>query len=240
MQASDLRAAKEFAINFGVKTSGIYAIIINKKWYVGSAINFKSRRHTHKKKLNTNKHPNNHLQLAFNKYQEFEFRVLERCEPEKLLEREEWWIEWTDCCNPEKGYNKRRKPNSNLGLKFSEEIRAKISASNLGKHSSPKPPLTLEQRLNLSNALKGKSKSEVHKKAMSLARKGEVRTDEQKLKISKSLKGNSNALGHKVSEKMKIDLAEKLRDKDKWPHEKGCHCKCEECKQKRSKSSLEG
>lgn len=149
MNISDLQPAKNFA-------SGIYAISINDKWYVGSAINLKSRKKKHKKLLNTNRHPNKHLQSAYNKYCEFKFSILEYCEPEKLLDKEKEWIDWTNATT--KGYNKRAIPNSNFGLKFSKETRNKMSMAGIGKHSSKRKPLDKEMKERLSKALKGKSK----------------------------------------------------------------------------------
>jgi group I intron endonuclease len=214
--------------------SGIYAIAINKKWYVGSAINFKNRRHSHKKKLNTNKHPNKHLQSAYNKYQEFEFRILEYCEPEKILEREEWWIEWTDCCNPEKGYNKRRKPNSNLGLKMSAETRAKHSARLKGHKFNVGRVATKEQREKQSALMKGRPKPYFR--------------NLEKWPCPDGNKCNCEVCKNKRNEIEKLRLLNvrrangimPLRNTEKWPHEKGCLCKCEKCKQKRSERSLEG
>jgi len=50
--------------------SGIYKILntVNNKFYIGSAVNLNSRFRTHKANLINNKHPNKHLQAAFNKY----------------------------------------------------------------------------------------------------------------------------------------------------------------------------
>jgi group I intron endonuclease len=60
---------------------GIYEIvnIVNNKRYIGSSINIRNRKNAHYNTLRKNKHPNPHLQKAFNKYGEsnFCFNVLE-------------------------------------------------------------------------------------------------------------------------------------------------------------------
>ena len=61
--------------------SGIYKIrnLINNKIYIGSTINFRQRWYTHKTLLTNNKHPNSHLQNAWNKYgpANFVFEIME-------------------------------------------------------------------------------------------------------------------------------------------------------------------
>lgn len=219
--------------------SGIYSLIINNKLYVGSAVHIRRRTTTHIRRLKSGVHPNKHLQSAYNKYKSLTINVLEYCDINVLLDREELWIEWTKCYLPEFGYNKRRKPNSNLGLKFNEETRKKISISNIGKHGEKKPPTSLETRKLISLKLKGLKRSKETLARMSKSRSGEIRSHEQKLKISNSLKGNKNALGHTVSKEARLKMAS-ARNTVKWPHEKGSLCKCKECTYKRSKASLIG
>ena len=50
------------------KKSGIYKIVINNKFYIGSACNWYQIRHHHKSELLKNKHANTHLQRSFNKH----------------------------------------------------------------------------------------------------------------------------------------------------------------------------
>lgn len=106
--------------------TGIYAIRneVNGKMYIGSAIDISRRLATHFYRLRTNKHPSKHLQAAFNKYGEdaFERSTLEECAPEKLLEREQHWI---DTLKP--AYNKRALVNNNFGLTGSEKQRRAVS-----------------------------------------------------------------------------------------------------------------
>jgi group I intron endonuclease len=141
MNISDLKTAGEFA------QSGIYKItnLVNFKCYVGSAIRIDNRFKNHKKKLKYSNHPNKHLQASYNKngLENFSFEVIEYCDKAKLLEREQYWINSLNCSYSEFGYNKRKIANSNLGIKFSEETKAKMATAQLG-HSRKTRPLTEE------------------------------------------------------------------------------------------------
>lgn len=145
--------------------SGIYKIIntINQKIYIGSSVNIKARFAFHISGLKLNKHPSKHLQNACNKYgiDNFIFEILEICEKDKLEEREQFWIDFTNCCDRKIGYNTRKIANSNIGVKCSEEAKIKIS-----------------------NFHKGKLKSEETKKKMSVWQIGRKMSDEAKLNNS--------------------------------------------------------
>jgi predicted GIY-YIG superfamily endonuclease len=84
------------AISLKLKFSGIYCIINikNNKRYVGSSRNVSSRLWCHRSELRNNKHDNQHLQNAWNKYGEqmFDYYILEKCEESKLQEREQYYI----------------------------------------------------------------------------------------------------------------------------------------------------
>lgn len=86
--------------------SGIYCIIniYNGKRYIGSSKNIRERLWGHRASLRHNKHCNSHLQNSWNKYGEknFDFYVIEKCPEEKLLEREQFYI---DTINPEYNLN---------------------------------------------------------------------------------------------------------------------------------------
>jgi group I intron endonuclease len=120
--------------------SGIYKILnkANGKFYIGSAIDFTLRWAQHKYLLRLNNHDSSLLQNTWNKYGEdaFEFTIIEHCEKEKTLEREQFWLDWTKCYNREIGYNFRKNAHSNLGVKWTEEHKAKISASKRGIEQS--------------------------------------------------------------------------------------------------------
>ncbi|MFA5207144.1 MAG: GIY-YIG nuclease family protein [Candidatus Paceibacterota bacterium] len=122
--------------------SGIYKIenIINNKKYIGSAKNIEKRWYQHKYALNNNCHDNSYLQNAWNKYgaNNFKFDVLEKVKPEKLIEREQHYINLHDACNKIVGYNLAPTAGNTLGFKFSEESKLNMCYMKKGKPSSRK------------------------------------------------------------------------------------------------------
>ena len=106
----------------------------NGKCYVGSAISIENRCYFHKNKLNRNIHSNKYLQDAWNKYgsKNFEFSVLEYVEDKtKLLEREQFWLDNSQCYDRLVGYNIRPNAYSSLGVKHTEETKKKMSESGI-------------------------------------------------------------------------------------------------------------
>lgn len=106
-------------------SSGVYVIECGERQYVGSAKNVKGRWSMHRYELRQGIHHSRFLQRAWNKYGEdaFTFRILEECAPEQCIEREQQWI---DTLAPV--FNMHPTARSPLGVKRSEETRAKLSA----------------------------------------------------------------------------------------------------------------
>ena len=105
---------------------GIYKIknLINNKCYIGSTTGLlKYRCITHRYHLRYNRHTNQHLQNSWNKYGEnnFEFSIIELCQPDKCLDREQYYI---DTLKPE--YNILQFSNSTLGYKHTIKAKKKI------------------------------------------------------------------------------------------------------------------
>jgi group I intron endonuclease len=75
---------------------GIYKIIntYNGNYYVGSSKDIDRRWNEHLKKLKSGNHQNILLQRAWNKYGEnnFKFKVIENCDLNVLLERENFYL----------------------------------------------------------------------------------------------------------------------------------------------------
>jgi group I intron endonuclease len=121
-------------------TSGIYKITCtaNKRIYIGSAANLRQRKNLHAHELRQNKHGNRHLQRAWNKYgeQAFTFEVLELVLPISLTAREQYWINKLKPFG-RKGFNILTEAGSNLGRKFSPEVREKNRQARLGRKRSP-------------------------------------------------------------------------------------------------------
>ncbi len=117
--------------------SGIYRIInlINNKIYVGQASDLWDRiNRGHVYSLNNNRSKNKHLQRSWNKYgrNNFKFEVLEYCSLVNLNEREQYWINTTNCCNINIGYNISPTAGSRLGVPHSKEAKIKISNATKG------------------------------------------------------------------------------------------------------------
>ena len=99
------------------------------KVYVGSSSRcvFK-RMQGHRKCLRGNYHPNRYLQFAWNKYgsKAFGYQVLEECEPDLCVPREQHWINQYKSYIDKFGYNLSPTAGSLLGLKKTLEQRKEI------------------------------------------------------------------------------------------------------------------
>lgn len=117
--------------------TGIYRItnIVNYKVYIGSAaLDYKSRFRQHRHLLKHNKHFNNHLQSAYNKYGEenFEFDLIEACGIDIIYERENYYISLYDSTNIKLGYNKGLAIIGTLGYKMTDESKKRMSVAKKG------------------------------------------------------------------------------------------------------------
>lgn len=145
--------------------SGIYKIInlVNGKFYIGSSCNLKAREYDHFRTLENNCHRNKYLQHAYNKYGKYNFKfeiieVFKNAPKDKkelkdlLLEREQYYL---DILQPfgETGYNFLPTAGSNLGIKFSDESKKKMSLSRIGKnHWTTKKSFTEEAKVKMSES----------------------------------------------------------------------------------------
>lgn len=209
-------------------SSGIYAIIsiIDDKIYVGSSIKLKYRFVKHFNELALNRHHSRYLQFAYNKHGRSNFivTVIEYCEIDKLLEREQYWLDKL-CCFAPWGYNHCVVSGSPLGIKRSEETKLRMSAAQ--KTRKPMSDIT-KQRMSISAKMKTTITEET-RLAMSTSQRGRKHSEETKAKIANAHKGKSKSEEHK----RKNGLAK--QQFDKWPHPGGNRCKCEECKAKINK-----
>jgi group I intron endonuclease len=134
-------------------------------------------------------HHNQYLQHSWNKYGEgqFQFEVLEQCACDKLLDREQFWL---DCLQPydERGFNIARNAKApQLGRPISSEHRSKIGAANRGRVPSS------ETRTKLSLAGKGRKHTPEELIKMSASQKGRVISLEARQKISAANKGKKRS-----------------------------------------------
>ena len=151
---------------------GVYKIIniINGKIYIGSSVNVRKRKNLHFSRLRKNTHECKHLQSAFNKYGEekFKFEIIEYIKDKnKIIEREQYWIDNLKPYDKTIGYNSRKIAENNLHTKRSEEDRIKCGLASKGKKMSEeaKDKIRLYQ--------KGRKKSPETLEKMRIVRSGE-------------------------------------------------------------------
>ena len=218
-------------------TCGIYQIknILNNKTYIGSSNNIRVRFNEHKRRLSKGIHGNNHLQYAWKKYGEtsFVFSVIEKCDVEDLIKREQYWLD-----NTVEKYNILDEANSILGFKHSEETKLKMSTNRRGtenpfygkKHSQEQKNKWRETRLGHSQRGSGWNHTDESKQKISEAaskrtgdknpffgKKHKPETVEaMKQKLSLLMSGENNPFfGKKHSEQTKQLLSEKLTGRKK-------------------------
>jgi len=181
------------------RQSGIYQILCKPtgKFYVGSAVWLAKRKRHHREALLAGTHYNQYLQRAWNKYgnDAFIFSVLEYCEKEKLVNREQHYIDLSKAANRKFGFNIQPKAYSNLGVTFGPEMRAKISAARKGKGT-----LSKEQREELRERMKGNKYLLGYKP-----------NEETKDKLRRARRGKKPSLGMHHSENFKIEMSTRLK-----------------------------
>jgi group I intron endonuclease len=167
--------------------AGIYQIrcLANDKVYIGSAVDLGQRWRTHRHRLRSGVHHSVRLQNAWRKYgeEQFVFEILEFVSnADDLVRIEQGWL---DRLRPtgRQGYNVRTQAKSNLGVKASEETRARMSAALMG-HSSCGH--TAETRAKISASRKGLKASPETRAKMSAMRKGRKFGKEARANMSMS------------------------------------------------------
>lgn len=126
----------------------IYSIKSQDKFYIGSTKDFNKRMAEHRGLLENGKHSNDYMQRVFNKYNDFEYVIIEEVDNSKLKEVEQLYID--------KHYDD---PNCMNGSPYAHR------AYN---------PWTEESRKKLSETCKGRKHTDEAKRKMSDAKKGKV------------------------------------------------------------------
>jgi group I intron endonuclease len=162
---------------------GIYKIIniINNKFYVGSAVNFSRRRTRHFSELKTQKHNNQKLQAAWNKYgpDAFIFVVVEELpEHADLLAAEDVWLK------------------EHVGHDYCYNIGTTATAPSLGLVGPLSPSWgrkhTDTAKSMIGTASKARVQSEGERKKRRESMKGHVVPAKVRAKISATLSGEGN------------------------------------------------
>ena len=190
---------------FGAKmASGIYEIrnTINGHRYIGSTANLKQRWRKHHSDLNKGRHHSIYLQHAWNKYGEdvFVFDVLEEWGIEFLISMEQWWM---NMLCPE--YNMSPVAISCLGVKHTEEAKAKQSALMIKRFQDPK------ERAKIGLTSKGRKHTPETKAKMSATHKGRVHSLERRANNSAS------KMGHEVSRETREKISASNKGKKHTP-----------------------
>lgn len=174
--------------------SGIYKITnnLNHHFYIGQSIHIQQRWKEHRKTFDKNKMTTTVLQKAFHKYgfENFSFEIIEECEPDKLNEREVFYI---STLKPE--YNMNEGGTGNKGYVVSDEIKNVLSRKGRKQWDSYDEETKKNIIKNhLTGPRKGKHRSEETKKLLAektreYFRRNGGMSEEQKQNISKALKG---------------------------------------------------
>lgn len=181
---------------------GIYKIInvINNKFYVGSAVNFKKRKARHWNELRKNIHNNGHLQAAWNKYgeQAFTFVVIQEVDAqEDLLAAENAWLK--ECVGKPNCYN----------------IGTDATAPMLGVKGTDHPAFgykhTQETLTKISKTSRERTFTDEVNKRKTAHLHGKPKSAEIRAKISKTLSGAGNPnYGKPRSDEFKEKVSRKV------------------------------
>ena len=118
---------------------GIYKItnLVNKKVYVGSSVDVASREYKHFWMLKRGSHDNEYLQKSFNKHgrDNFIFEVIDYCDLNELIKKENEYIEFYESNNLNKGFNLST-VNEFRRNTYNDEVKIKLSKHNLRKNGN--------------------------------------------------------------------------------------------------------
>ena len=181
-----------------VKGSGIYGIINvrNGKIYVGSAIDFQKRRRVHSCELSKGVHHSRYLQRAYKlSPQDFQWEIIEFVsDKSKLVEREQFWMDFYRCYHRDFGYNSNPIATSCAGLKHPPEYGEAISRRQKGvKWSDERKARTKAHRPKVG----GWKWSEGQKMKHSLVHMGWKPSPAREIKRLASLANNPKAFNRK-------------------------------------------
>tara|TARA_E500000318_G_scaffold67984_4_gene62774 strand:+ start:5035 stop:5700 length:666 start_codon:yes stop_codon:yes gene_type:complete len=213
---------------------GIYKIVntVNNKIYIGSSSNIKHRWVVHRSYLNNNKHPNKHLQYAWNKYgpSSFKFSVIKEMNT-GIREEEQRMIMETKCFDRNIGYNVSLNTQAPMaGKTHTEASIAKMSEAKKGnKNNFYGKTHTEETKQKISDSKKGVPLSEKHRdKILKTAwKKGEnhinaVLTEQVVYNIKKEYSETTNKRGFSMRKSKELGVnyttIQRIINNETWKH----------------------
>lgn len=194
-----------------LESCGIYTIrnLVSGRVYVGSATGFGKRWSLHRRQLKRGTHHSKLLQQSWNKHGEacFAFDAIEIIDralfPDKLAlrdkfkEREQFWMDSLYATCPERGFNIAKFAFSVLGLKRSDETKAKQRANMTPERNAAMLAaarlvvMSSEKRAAINAKLRGIVRSEAQKAQQSATMKGRKATDEARANQSAAQRGRT-------------------------------------------------
>ncbi len=152
----------------GKNEVGIYGIQCakNGRIYIGRSRNIRRRLVGHYSKLKQGRHPNRYLQEDFNRYgiSYFRSRVIMRCNPDDLLEKEQYFINVDS-----RMYNIVKFADSSI---LPEETKGRISEGLMGNTNCIGHKMSEQTKRKLSLSLRGRWISDETRHKMALAKLG--------------------------------------------------------------------
>jgi group I intron endonuclease len=189
--------------------TGIYCIEIGEKVYIGSSQNIAKRWNEHRKALEDGTHYNLKLQRSWVKHGPGEFAIVEVCEREELIEREQFWIDELRCV--EFGLNLSPTAGSPRGCKRSEESNEKTRQA--FKNMSPEKRAEWTRKISEANL--GKRRSAETRERMRIAQNHPRTISEStREKLREANRNRSEETRRKLSEAAKNrspETIEKMR-----------------------------
>lgn len=180
--------------------SCIYKIqsTIDDRCYIGSAVNFKSRKSDHLKLLRKGIHHSKKLQHFFWKYGEkcIQFLIIEECEKSKLIEREQFWIDYYQSYE-KTGFNICKIAGSTYGRILSEETKDKIRKKAVGRKQSDEQ---ISQRVQ-KNTGKKRPKSAVILTTLKTQKLTQIQAEEIRMKLEIGFTQNEMAKEYGVCQR---------------------------------------
>lgn len=205
----------------------IYKIrnVVDGKFYVGSAVDTRTRFRRHRRLLRNGTHHCKHLQNAWNKYGEdvFKFEVVEQVPNRELLESAEdgWLLKYVgtpECYNHGRSARAPWRGTKGTGLSpltgrsISDEQKALLSEATTRQWEVSDPRTGRKH----SEEAKEKIRAKVQV-ALAEGRGGRfIPSEETRAKMSLALKGNKNAKGHIRSEEHRRKMSDAQKGNKHW------------------------